>query len=359
MIISCLREDLSNALQGVQRAVSSKSMMPALSGVLMETSQDSLRLHATDLEIYICKEIPVKVEEEGKILASGRLLSDIVRNIESDMVSLQGKEGDLEVSVGKYRSSLRTLPVEDFPVMPDKKEPILEKASMTKILDAVVQVAKAASKDDKRPILQGILMEIQGNSMNLVSTDSYRLAVTTISLDEGSLSEGSFIIPARAMQELTRWGSKEGVIEISRSDGQIRFDAGSSLMLVREIEGKFPNWKQLIPENQKTKIKINRENVLSAIKRASIIGTTVIIEVEEGGLRLSSENREVGRSDEAVEAAVEGDTMRIAFNAEFLTDGISGCSTEEVIITVEDPEKPGVIFGEGDPYKYLIMPIKI
>lgn len=359
MIISCLREDLSNALQSVQRASSAKSMMPALSGVLIDTSQDSLNLHATDLEIYICRNIPVKVEEEGKVLVSGRLLSDIVRNIDSDMVNLQGSEGEVLIKGGNFQSSLRTLPVEDFPVMPETKSVVLENIPASRMNEAVVQVAKAASKDDKRPILQGVLIEIQGDIINLVSTDSYRLAATRLEIEEKAAADDSFIIPARAMQELSRWSSKEGVLVLSRSEGQVRFDMGSATMLVREIEGKFPNWKQLIPEGQKITVKAEREAVLSAIKRASIIGSTVIMEIGAGGLKMSSESREIGRSDEKLEAKVEGGDIRIAFNAEFLSDGISACRAEEITMTMEDPEKPGVIFCENDPYKYLIMPIKI
>ncbi len=359
MITSCLREDLGNALQSVQRAVSPKSMMPALSGVLLETSEDSLKLHATDLEVYMCMNIPVKVEEQGRSLVSGRLLTDIVRNIDGEMVTLHSSEGNMTVRGGNYESSLRTLPVEDFPVMSETKEAILEGISSSKINEAIGQVAKAASKDDKRPILQGILLEFQEGKINMVSTDSYRLAATTIDIEERPFTADSFIIPARAMLELSRWSGKDKVLSISRAEGQIRFDAGSAVMLVREIEGKFPNWKQLIPEKQNILIRVNREAILSAIKRASIIGTTVIMEVGEDGLRISSESREIGRSDEKVEARAEGGSIKIAFNAEFLTDGISGCRTEEIIMKVDEPEKPGVIFSEGEPYRYLIMPIKI
>ncbi len=174
-------------------------------------------------------------------------------------------------------------------------------------------MAKAASRDDKRPILQGVLLDIQGDLINLVSTDSYRLAATSITLEERAASDETFIIPARAMQELSRWGGKDSALSISRSEGQVRFDFGQSVMLVREIEGKFPNWKQLIPEGQKISLRVNREILLSAIKRASIIGTTVMMEVGEGELTISSENREVGRSDEKLEAAVEGGAIKIAF----------------------------------------------
>ena len=359
MIIGCLREDMSNALQGVQRAISGKSVMPALSGVMLSAEDDRLRLHATDLEIYLRSSIPGKIESAGKTLVNGKLLSDIVRNIDSDMISMESSEGQLEIKGGGFKSSLRTLPVEDFPVMPEDRETMVEKVPMDAFRESISQVVRAASRDDKRPVLQGVLLEINDNVICLVSTDSYRLAATELNIEGALKTEEKVIIPARAMQELHRWSGRGEELRISRTEGQIRFDMGESLMLAREIEGKFPNWRQLIPEGQKISIKADRDRLLSTIKRVSLIGTTVVMDVVPGQIVFSAESRDVGRAEERMEAEVSGGEMKIAFNSEFLTDGISACSGENITLLLDDPEKPGVLTCEGNPYRYLIMPIKI
>ncbi len=359
MVISCLREDMSNALQGVQRAISGKSIMPALSGVMLKAEEDRIHLHATDLEIYLRSAISGKVESAGSVLVNGKLFSDIVRNIDSDMISLESTEGQLDIKGGSFNSSLRTLPVEDFPVMPEEREVIAEKVPMEDLHDAINKVVRAASRDDKRPVLQGVLLEMKEGAVYLVSTDSYRLASTELKIGETEMGEATAIIPAKAMQELYRWGTRGEGITISRTEGQIRFDMGNNTMLAREIEGKFPNWRQLMPENQAIKLVMDRDTILSAVKRVSLIGTTVIMDIEGSGVTFSSESREVGRAEEKAEASVEGGSIRIAFNSDFLADGVSACGKEEIVIMLDDPEKPGIILCEGEPYRYLIMPIKI
>jgi DNA polymerase III subunit beta len=359
MIITCLRDDLSNALQTVQRAISPKSIMPILTGVLMEAGEDKLALHATDLEIYMRNVFSAKVETPGRVVVNGRLVSDIVKNIDNELVKLEAKENQLFIEGGKSRFSLRTLPVEDFPVMPEEKQSILEEMNLKMLHGAIGQVVKAASRDDKRPVLQGIFVEFKDDFVHMVSTDSYRLAVTEVGGIEQMAEGKEMIIPVKAMQEIHRWGNKEDKVSIFSSEGQIRFDLGDTVMLVREIEGKFPNWKQLLPSEHKISVRVNRDSLMSAIKRVSLIGSTITMDVKPGEINLNAESREVGSAEERLEAAVEGGEIRIAVNAEFFADGISALAQEEALILLNEAEKPGLIKGDDDSYKYLIMPIKI
>ncbi len=359
MIITCLRDDLSNALQSVQRAISPKSIMPILTGILLEAGEDKLSLHATDLEIYMRNVFSAKVEVSGKAVANGRLMSDIVKNIDSELVWMEARDNQLFIKGGKSQFDLHTLPVEDFPVMPEKKELLLEEISLKVLHNAIGQVMKAASRDDKRPVLQGIFVEFQDNMINMVSTDSYRLAVTEVGGLEKAAEKKEMIIPVKAMQEIHRWGSKEDKVTIFDSDGQIRFDLGDTVMLVREIEGKFPNWKQLLPTDQKINVRVNRDALLAAVKRVSLIGSTITMDAQAGEISLSAENREVGRAEEKLEATVEGGEIKMALNSEFLTDGIFALAQEEAVILLNEADKPGLIKGDDDSYKYLIMPIKI
>lgn len=359
MIITCLRDDLSNALQSVQRAISPKSIMPILTGILLEAGEDKLSLHATDLEIYMRNVFSAKVEAPGKVVVNGRLMSDIVKNIDSELVWMEARDNQLFIKGGKSKFDLHTLPVEDFPIMPDKKELLLEEISLKVLHNAIGQVMKAASRDDKRPVLQGIFVEFQDNTINMVSTDSYRLAVTEVSGLEKAAEKKEMIIPVKAMQEIHRWGSKEDKVTIFDADGQIRFDLGDTVMLVREIEGKFPNWKQLLPTDQKINVRVNKDAFLAAVKRVSLIGSTITMDAQAGEISLSAESREVGRAEEKLEATVEGGEIKMALNAEFLTDGVFALAQEEAVILLNEADKPGLIKGDDDSYKYLIMPIKI
>ncbi len=359
MIVTCLREDLSNSLQTVQRAISPKSIMPILTGILLEAGEDKLSLHATDLEIYMRNVFSGKVEMAGKAVVNGKLVSDIIRNIDNDLVRMELKDNVLHIEGGKSTFELHTLPVEDFPVMPEEKEALLEEINLKLLHNAISQVVKAASRDDKRPVLQGVYVEFEEDLIHMVSTDSYRLAVTEVSGLEKASGKKEMIIPAKAMQEIHRWGSKDEKIAMFEAGGQIRFDMGDTVMLVREIEGKFPNWKQLLPSDHKISIRVNKDSLLAAVKRVSIIGSTIIMDVKQGEITLTTESREVGNAEERLEAVSEGGEIKIALNAEFLTDGIFALGQEEAVILLNETDKPGLIVGDDNSYKYLIMPIKI
>ncbi len=359
MNITCLRDDLSNALQKVQRAISPKSIMPVLTGVLMKASDDRLSLHATDLEIYMRNSLSAKVEAPGGTVVNGRLISDIVRNTEGELIKLEARENQLLIEGGRSRFGLRTLPVEDFPVMPEEKTPVLEEVSLRMLHGAIGKVVKAASRDDKRPVLQGVYVEFTDDSIHMVSTDSYRLAVTETKGIEKVAQKREMIIPVKAMQEIHRWGNREEAVSIYSSEGQVRFDLGDTVMLVREIEGKFPNWKQLLPSENRISVRVDREALMSAVRRVSLVGSTVTLDVGAGEMVLSAESREVGSAEERLEAAVEGGELKIALNSEFLTDGISALSQEEALIMFNEADKPGLIKEDDESYRYLIMPIKI
>ncbi len=359
MKLTCMREDLNNSLQMVQRAVSSKSIIPVLSGVYMEVSGEEINLHTTDLEVYMKETLPCKTEEEGKVVVNTRLLLDIARNLQGDLVRMEYLENQLQIEDERSKFSLRTMAVEDFPKMPEGKRAVVEELDLELMSTAVNQVAKAASKDDKRPVLQGVNISLTEDSLNMVATDSYRLAVREVKGMSRSGESKEMIIPARALQEIPKWASKGGKIGIFEGEGQVRFETGNTVMMVREIEGKFPNWSQLIPTQHTIKVKVKKNDIIGAIKRTSLVGTAVKMETKGDTILMKSEMADVGSAEEELEAECEGEEIKIVFNSEFLLDGISNVGEEEIWILMNEPEKPALIRGvDMDDYRYVIMPIR-
>lgn len=358
MRIACLKEDLNAALGIVQRAISPRGIMPVLTGVLMEVKDENMFLNATDLEVYMRSCLSVKTELEGKAIVNARLLSDIVKNLKGEVLNLGKKENQLEIEDEKSRYVLKTMPVEDFPKMPEGREIILDGLNLKDVGNAISQVIRSASKDEKRPVLQGIYFGVEGSKIRLVSTDSYRLAVREMENSQEVMEKKEMIIPARAMQEIPRWSGKDGVLSLYGGEGHVRFESGNILMTVREIEGKFPNWAQLIPSGDRLRVVTNKDDLAGAIKRVSLVGMSVVMEIGGGKIVLKAENREVGSAEEEVEGDTIGEEMRIVFNAEFLMDGLAGVEGDRVTIGLTEPEKPGLVKGEDESFKYVIMPIK-
>ncbi len=359
MKLTCIREDLNSSLQMVQRAVSAKTVMPVLSGVYMEASGDLLTLHTTDLEVYMKESLPCKAELEGKAVVNTRLLSDISKNLQGELVKMESLENQLLVEDDKSKFVLRTMAVEDFPKMPEGREAVVEEIELEVLSNAINQVVKAASRDDKRPVLQGVNISIEGDVLNMVATDSYRLAAREIRGVSRSVESKEMIIPAKAMNEIARWSGKGGKIGIFEGEGQVRFEVGNTVMLVREIEGKFPNWRQLVPTQHTVKVKVKKEEITGAIKRISLVGSAVKIETRGSSILLSTEMADVGSAEEEIGAECTGEEMKIVFNSEFLMDGVSNVEGGELWILMTEAEKPALIRGiDDEDYRYVIMPIR-
>jgi DNA polymerase III subunit beta len=240
--------------------------------------------------------------------------------------------------------------------------PIIQDLESSTILPAIQKVCKASSRDEKRPTLMGMLLEIEEDILNMVSTDSYRLAIKKIRGGFKALENGRYIIPSAAMINLARIAGKVEKINVFRDDnvGQVRFEVGESSYIIRLIEGKFPKYDQFIPESNNNIVEVVKEDILGALKRASLISSTIRLNVGSGEITLVSESREVGEGKERIEAACEGEEISIAFNSRFLEDGIISIDGERITLGMTEPLKPGVIREkEKEDFLYIIMPIRL
>ena len=362
MKFRCDRDALSEALQTVQRGVSSRPGIPALTGVLLDgTAEGRLTMTTTDLEVSSRLTIDVQVSEPGVALIPARLLADTVKSLSDSPVDVETDQSQARITCAAYEGSLRLLPAEDFPGLQEPGGTLVE-AEAGAFAEAVSQVARAASRDEARPVLTGVLVEVSREGCVLVATDSYRLAVRD--LVASADGEAKAIVPERAFSEAGRAasGDEKGKVEILVDDAQVSFRAGGLTLTSRLIEGEFPNYRQLLPDTHESRLTVSRQQLLDAVRRVGLLArdtTPVRLEFNALGVKLSSSSPDLGQAVETVEARYEGDDLTVAFNPQYLIDGLTAAVGESVRLDVRDGLKPGVVHGENDGFTYLVMPVRL
>lgn len=362
MKFRCDRDLLSEALQTVQRGVSTRPGIPALTGVLMTVGEGELALTTTDLEVTTEVRVPVDVREDGTALVPARLLADMVKALAPDAVDFETDGSQAKVSCRSFEGTLRCLAAEDFPAVREV-DGVKVTAEAAAFAEAVSQVARAASRDEARPVLTGVLIEANREGLTLVATDSYRLAVRE--LQATGDGEAKALVPERALAEAGRaaGGEEKGQVELVIGEAQTAFRVGTLRMTSRLIEGEFPNFRQLLPEPGQNRLATGRVDLLEAVRRVGLLAresSPVRLELNALGVRLSSSSPDLGGAVEAVEGAYEGDELTVAFNPTYLGDGLSAASADRVTVELRDGLKPALIKGQGeDAYTYLVMPVRL
>jgi DNA polymerase-3 subunit beta len=358
----CDRDALSDALQTVQRGVSSRPGIPALTGVLVEAAEGGeLTLTTTDLEVSARLSIDVQVQVPGRVLVPARLLADTVKSLSDAPVEIDATQGQAQIRCAAFEGTLRLLPVEDFPNLQAPSGNRV-RAQAGQFAEAVAQVSKAASRDEARPVLTGVLLEISREGFTMVATDSYRLAVRDlVATAEG---EAKAIVPERAVSEAGRAAANEdkGELELVVDDSQVAFRIGPLVLTSRLIEGEFPNYRQLLPEGYDNRLTVSRQQLMDAVRRVGLLArdtSPVRLEFNALGVKLSSSSPDVGQAVEAVEARYEGEDLTVAFNPTYLADGLGVATGESVRLEVRDGLKPGIVRGENDEFTYLVMPVRL
>ncbi len=367
MKLTVERDSLFSALQLVGRAVSSRATLPSLGGVLLSASNGSLTLRATDMELGLTKTLAeIELAEEGSTLLPGRLLSDVVRSLPAGKVAfeLRGEQRDVELAAGGARFHLRTLPAEDFPRLPELDGEAV-KLPARPLAETIDLVARAASRDEVRPILTGVLVQAEGERLTMVATDSYRLSVKHASLETPLSEPLEANVPARALRELARIISAEGAdeVEIAMPRNQAIFRTAGVTLSSRLIEGQFPSWRQLIPETFEHEVRLPREEFLEITRRISQLAqrnAPLRLAFAEGELTVAAETPDIGDASEGMPAPYSGEPLEIAFNPQFLVEGVESVGSEEVALQLSSPLRPGLLRPvDGDDFSYLVMPIRL
>ena len=363
MKVTCSREEFVGRLGVVSRAVSTRSSVQILAGVLLEASGGELRLAATDMELSLRTSLDAQVESGGSVVVPGRLLVDIARLLPDSDVQIEHRveEGVLGVTCGTASYRLHTYSAEDFPRLPDVDDSQLFTVDAEALLETVAQVSRSASRDESRPVLTGILARFEPGKLVMAATDSYRLAVKETDLSD-STQELEAIIPARALSELARIVGSATQLELGVQENQVAFRTEDAVLTTRRIDGQFPNVKQLLPEQFEHIVTLPRSELLDVVRRVSVMAqrnSPLRLRFADGELNISAQTQDVGEAKESLPAPFAGDPLEIGFNPDFLRDGIESVQSEEVQLKLISPLRPGLIQGDGDDYSYLIMPIRL
>ncbi len=363
MKFRCERDVLVETLGTAGRAVSTRSGLPGLSGVQVELVGDQFTVTGSDLDLTITTTIEVSGESDGKAVIPARLAADIVKALSPGAVELSTEDDTLRISAGRSDFSIRLITSDEFPKITEIDAKPVE-LDAEQLAHALKQVVLAASSDDSRPILTGVLLAAEGDSLRLVATDSYRLAMKDIDGIE-LLSEGEqVLVPSRALGELHRILANGKSITLRLGEKEASFTVEGVTLTTRLIEGDFPNYRGLVPDHHPNTLTVNRTALLDALRRVKLMapqeGTPVRIEMNEHGMELVAVTADVGTAREVVESSYVGEDLVVAFNPRFLLEGLEVAPGDDVTLLTTDELKPALIKSVGfDNYLYLLMPVRV
>jgi DNA polymerase-3 subunit beta len=366
MKLSTRRDALFAQLQTVTRAASTRSAVQALSGVQIQAQAGGIELRATDMEIGLRVPLEGEVVREGAVVLPARLLVDVVRALPADELTLElrAAEQDVELNSGSATFHIRTLRLEDFPPLPEPEDDRLDVPGPA-LVETVIKVARAASRDETRPVLTGILVSAGEQELRMAATDSYRLAVKDTQLEAPLARSFEANVPARALQELTRivqHGSADR-IAVSLRANQVVFEAAGVVLSSRLIDGQFPNVRQLLPEGYEHELTLSGSEIADVVRRISLLAqknAPLRLSFAEGELTVSARTPDVGEARETVPVPFQGEPFEIGFNPEFLRDGLEALESGDVVLKLISPLRPGLIqAADGSGFQYLLMPIRL
>jgi DNA polymerase III subunit beta len=369
MQILCSKEELSKGIQIVQSAVSSKSTLPVLSNILLETKGNQLKLAATDLEVGVRCLIKAEVVKEGALTVPAKTFSDFVRTLpENQEIKILVEDSTrMEVRSGKTRCVLLGLPKEDFPVLPEFPEENSVVMESELLLGMIKKTSFAVSTDETRYILNGVYFMLDKGTARMVATDGRRLAFVACTVAEKKLNV-AVIIPAKAIREVERLLVNEGLraqsVKVSVTENQVAFKLGDTVIISRLIDGHFPNYDQVIPKSAEIRVQLVTKDLLSMTQRAALgsgdRGGAVRFSLEKGKLRASGSAQ--GRVEVEDELPVEysGGNLEIAFNPQFVLDVLKNTEASQIWLELTTPLNPGVIRPVGDEQMLsVIMPMRV
>lgn len=374
MKIRAERQDFAEAVSWATRTAGSRpAAMRVLSGVLLEAVDGRLVCRATDLETSVEISLPVQVDEPGRVVLPGKLLSQLVAKLPDEPVHLEGGTGDrLSIRCGRASYEVRGMGAEDFPALPvpadDASRGVLKADAFQRL---VSQVARAAGTDDARPVLTGVKLEAVDGALRAVATDSYRLALRSVAWD--APVEAEALVPAKALQEAAKAaGDAGGDVTMVFEESRVTFLLGDRHLSTTLVEGTFPAVSALLPDSHDTLVVLDRAALIEALRRVAVVSlgmanAPVTLAFDDGGVELAATNQEYGEAREALAAKVDGEGLTIAFNPDYVLSGLDAIATERVRIELRGGLKPAVLRpqhdgDDGSPtdtFTYLLMPMRV
>ncbi len=373
MKLSSMQENLNRGLNLVGRAAAARTTLPITNNILLSTDQGRLKLAATNLEMAISCWIGAKVEEEGSITVNARLLSDFIGSLPNEKIeiSLSPRSKTLKLKCARFEARISGVDAKDFPPIPKVEGGVSTKVDVDALRHAVDHVAFAAATDESRPVLTGVNADFEADQLTLAAADGFRLAVYKLPLAEPVKQNVQVIIPARTLNELNRLAQDQEdaiSVKVDSDKGQILFSLKNIELVSQLIQGSFPQYSQLIPQNFNSRAVVDTGQFLMATKTAAIFardgGGIVRLVMTPGGqkapgkLTVSARSEEVGDDTGEIDATVQGDEAKIAFNGRYLADVLGVLGEQQVALEVTTPSSPGVIRPVGvDNYTHVVMPM--
>ena len=371
MKLSVLQENLNLALNNVSRFVSSKSQLPVLNNILLSTDNGRLKLSATNLELSINYWIGAKIDQEGSITIPSKEITEFVSYLPTGKIDVSLNENNiLNISSTKTESDFATISSTDYPNFPKINSNTAFEIDLDILSQAISQIAFSAAIDDSRPVLTSILCQFTNDKLILVATDGFRLSFKEIKLvnplDLKTDKAITFLIPAKSLIEVTKLAktNKKIKIGLTSDEHQVVFVLDDVELISRLIDGDYPDYQRIIPENYSTKVFVNRDDLFQAVKIASVFAkesaNVVKFNIKTNSLELSANAPQIGQNKAAVDARVDGQTLEIAFNYKFLSDFLTVCKSSEILIELNENLTPGFFHDQSDPsFTHIIMPVRL
>ncbi|MEE8490220.1 MAG: DNA polymerase III subunit beta [Acidimicrobiia bacterium] len=367
MKFTITREHLQEGLAAVAASVPAKTTLPVLSNILVEAQEGGLRLSGTDLDIAVSTTVTASVDEEGAITLPARKLVEIVREMPSAAIKVNSAgEQRVTIECGRSKFKLLGLPREEFPAVPSVSFDDSWKCSAQDLQKLIGHVAFAASTEESRPILNGVLWELRPERMRMVATNGHRLARMDVPV-EGGAEDADLIVPPKALEQIRRVFKSEQEIEIAKSENHLGFRSATTQIFTRLIEGPYPNYEQVIPRENDKELTADKAALTAALRRMMIVASDqthrVRVGLSNGSCKLSVQTPDLGEAQEEVTVTYDGSAMEIGFNAAYLLEVLKYLPTDEVRLTFKSPERAATCepVGWDDPASYLtlVMPLRL
>jgi DNA polymerase-3 subunit beta len=369
MKLTITREQLQEGLVAVAASIPAKTTLPILSNILLEATREGIRLSGTDLDIAVSTTVTASVDQEGAITLPARKLVEIIRELPSAAIRLTASgEQRVTIECGRSRFRLLGLPREEFPAFPTVKFEGGWRTSSRELQKLIGHVAFAASTEESRPILNGVLWELRPERMRMVATNGHRLARMDVPTSETQgASQADLIVPPKALEQIRRLFDTEETVEIARSENHLGFRTGSTQIFTRLIEGPYPNYEQVIPRENDKSATADKAALIAALRRMSIVASDqthrIRMAFANGSCKLSVQTPDLGEAQEELNVSYEGDPLEIGFNAAYLLEILKYIPTDEVRMTFKAPERAATCepVGWDDPASYLalVMPLRL
>lgn len=364
MIFICEKQKIQEGISITSKAITGKTTMPILEGIYIDAKKEGLTLIGSDMDVSIETKVEADILEEGKIVIDAKIFGEIIRKLPNSDIKIETLENDiLQITCEKSVFNLVYMNAEDYPAIPNINENLSAEVPQNILKNMIKGTSFAIAQDETRPILQGILFEVNNKNLNLVALDGYRLAIRNEFLDNDNNLE--VVIPGKTLNEVSKiLEDISDIVKITFTNNHILFNLNNTKIISRLLEGKFVNYSSLLPQEHKILVDVNKQQLQNCIERASLMAkdsnsNLIKLDVQEDTMIITS-NSQLGKVREELNINLQGESIQIAFNSRYLLDVLKNMDDDEVKLEMTSSVSPCVIKGKNiDNSKYLVLPVRL